>query len=117
VSTAPAFPIDLHVTPFSSEQFLTVQFYARPHLSGFQRLAWALIEDCFLARRFALRHPRDVRGRKQRERDEAWIDGAPAPILFADLCDLLGIPADTVRRRYFALTCGNRVRHKASTFG
>jgi hypothetical protein len=69
----------------------------------------------FLAKRFSLRHPRDVRGRKQRERDQAWIDGADAPILFEDLCDLLNIPADLIRRRYFTLD--GRLRHKVSTYG
>jgi hypothetical protein len=116
-TAADSFPLDLRVSPFHEEQFTRSQFDHPRSLSPEARVCWAILEDCFLARCHSLRHPKNLRSQHQRERDEDWINGADAPILFADLCDLLGIPADLVRRRYHALTRGQRVSHKASTFG
>src|SRR5262249_2674494 len=117
MSTAPAFPLGLYRSPFPEDQFTAVQFDKPRGLTGLQRLAFALIEDCFLAKRFALRNPHNVKGRKQCEKDLEWMDGADAPISFGDLCDRLGLDAATVRRQYAAISSGKKAFHKVSTFG
>jgi hypothetical protein len=116
VSTAPSFPLDLHASPFHAEEFIARQFDPSRSLSPAERLCWALLEDCFVFKRFALRHPQYVSALKQVARDLAWLNGAEAPILFADVCDALHLDPDRVRQRYFGLQNG-RARHRAATFG
>jgi hypothetical protein len=110
------FPADLHAPVLSGEQFVRAQFDPPKRLSGAQRLLLATIEDALMLRAFALRFPKNVKAQRQREQDERWVNGEEAPILFHDACALLHLPADVVRKHYFAVN-GTRAKHKASLIG
>jgi hypothetical protein len=91
--------------------YLPSQQPTASHLTGWHRLAWALLEDAFGVKRRCVRGRAGNALKRQQQHDEEWIGGAPALILFVDLCDGLGIDPDAVRKQYATLTTGRRNGH------
>lgn len=91
---------------------LPVQYIPRRPLAPTQRLALALLEDCFLAINQARKFLQSGRWRRVLADDIAWVSGSPAPLSFEMVCQSLNLSPDAVRAAY----CARAENGHAGTF-
>jgi len=86
---------------FEPLQIVPAQYHTAAPLTPMQRLAWALLEDCFTVKQFAEKYPRVHHWQRLVEADQAWLADEQAAVPFVTVCDLLGLNPGAVRRAYF----------------
>ncbi len=87
---------------FEPLQIVPTQYHTAAQLTPMQRLAWALLGDCFTVKQFAQKYPRGRHWQRLVEADQAWLADEQAAVPFVTVCDLLGLNTDAVRRAYFS---------------
>src|SRR5262245_22522461 len=89
--------------PFEDLFVVPEQFQRAPGACpAVYRLCTALLEDLFVARRFAQRYPRSRYWQDVVAADRQWLAGAVAQVPFPTACDLLGLAPTLIQRAYFA---------------